>query len=292
MTIPVKKYDVKKGLEKYMPSLLRLIGNQNISWTSINSGLLNHLQKVRSELKESGESEIIKETTFYSFLVGNTQGKKETAPMFDFFETIFSELNERLSDKELVHLHKMVKFVLSNFDYRYLNFIGELATLNAYKSTGKYSLLNIEEKIYSKKGVRADLFMRRVSDKREFLVEIVNIHLENRNLNDSSKIKHHIESKLKLKIDKTFFESPKREIYIQPVVWIESLEQIQIISELYRKKKIAMDNVYVPMCYMTYQLSNGDYEHRFEYVTTILEEEQKKGNWISRMLHGISIKKR
>lgn len=292
MTIPIEKYNVKSALEKNMPSVLRLIGNQNIFWTTINSGLRDHLQKVRRELEESGESEIITEATFFSFLIGNTQGKKETAPMFNFFETTFTQLSERLSDNEQIHLCKIVKFILSNFDYRYLNFIGELATLNAYKSTGKYSLLNIEEKIYSQKDIRADFFMRRDSDKREFLVEIVNIHLENRNLNDSLKIKRHIESKLKLKIEKTFFESPKREIYIQPIVWTESKEQIKIISELYRKKKIAMNNVYVPMCYMSYQLNNDNYEHRFEYVTTILDEEQNNSSWISRILHGLLIKRK
>ena len=272
MTIAVKKYDVKKALEKHIPSLIKLLGSQTISWSSINSGLQIHLQKLRNELLESGKSEIVKDATFYSFIVGEIQGKKETAPMFDFFEVTFSQLSKRLSENELIHLHKMVKLVLSNFDYRYLNFIGELATLNVYKSTGKYSLLSIEEKIYSQNGVRADLFLRKDSDKREFLVEIVNIHLEKRNLNDSSKIKYHIENKLKLKIEKTFFESPKRSIYIQPVIWIESLEQIKIVSELYLKKKITINNVFVPMCYMTYQLKNGKYEHRFEYVTTILND--------------------
>lgn len=272
MNVPIKKYNVKKNLEHNMPSLLKLIGNQNISWTQINTGLYDHIQKIRKELDQSEKSAIERNTTFFSFLVGKTQGKIETEPMFDFFETIFSQLNERLLKNELIHIHKMVKAVLTNFDYNFLNFIGELAVLNAYKSSGKYSLINIEEKVYSHKDVKADLFMRRESDKREFLVEIVNIHLENRNLNDPSKIKQHIEHKIQTKIEKTFFESPKRDIYIQPVVWIESKEQIEFVSEIYRNNEISIDNVYVPMCYLTFKLNNGTFEHRFEYVTTILND--------------------
>lgn len=258
-----------------MPSLLKLIGNQNISWTSINSGLENHLQKLKTKLEASEGDTIQKEVTFYSFIVGNLQGKKETAPMFDFFEKTFSQLNERLSKDEAIHVHKMVKSVLTNFDYQYLNFIGELATLNTYKATGKYSLLNIEEKIYSNKNVKADLFICRNSDKKEFFVEIVNIHLHNRNLNTSPDIKFRIENKIKEKIDKTFFESPRREIYIQPIIWHDNEEQLKIISELYRRGKIKLKNVYTPMCYVSYQLRDGNFEHRFEYVTTILDDDQK-----------------
>jgi hypothetical protein len=150
--------------------------------------------------------------------------------------------------------------------------LGELAVLNAYKSTGKYFLLNIEEKVYSHRNIPADLFLRRETDKREFLVEIVNIHLEKRSLNDIAKIKNHIEQKLHLKKERTFFKSPKREIYIQPVIWVENKEQIEILSNLYRKGKNRIKNVYVPMCLLTYKLDENKFEHRFEYVTTILND--------------------
>lgn len=273
-----------------MPSLLKLIGNQNISWTSINSGLENHLQKLKTKLEASEGDTIQKEVTFYSFIVGNLQGKKETAPMFDFFEKTFSQLNERLSKDEAIHVHKMVKSVLTNFDYQYLNFIGELATLNAYKSTGKYSLINIEEKIYLQKGVQADLFMRRNSDKKEFFVEIVNIHLQNKDLNTSPDIKLRIESKIKEKIEKTFFESPKRALYIQPIIWYDDEKQLKIVAELYQREEIKIKNVYAPMCYVSFQHNNGSFEPRFEYVTTILND-KPKNSWLKRIESWISNKK-
>ena len=284
MSSQIKKYNVERVLEEHMPCLLRLIGNQPISWNTINSGMQNYLAERRKKLADSGETKILQETTFYSFLVGNYQGKKETAPMFDFFETTCTQLYERLSKDELIHLHKMVKPVLSNFDYKYLNFIGELATLNAYKSKGN-SLLNIEEKAYHQNDIRADLFMRRDSDNYEFFVEIVNIHLEElsgehlgkRNLKESSEIKSHIESKLQAKSKKTFYDSPKRDIYIQPVIWTENGEQMKIVSKLYLDKEIEMKNIYVPMCYLAYKLSDGTFEQRFEYVTTILNGLTEKG---------------
>ena len=274
------KYNVKKSLENNMPSLIKLIGNQNISWTTINSGLEKHLAKINKKRLDSGKDEVKAEKTFYSFFVDHFARKKGAIGMFDFFNTTFEQLYNRLSKDELVHVHKIVKFILTNFDSKYLNFIGELATLNAYKSTGKYKLLNIEERIYNHNNVKADLFLEQNDDKRRFLVEVVNIHLENKNLLEESNIKRHIESKLFQKVDKTFFDAPKHDIYIQPVVWTESEFQIKIVSEIYKKNKIDIENVYIPLCYLTYQFSDGSYKHRFEYVNTILEDEKKQLNFI------------
>ncbi|GEM_PF-2511969 len=274
------RYNVKRGLEEFMPSLIKLLGDNKLPWTTISYGLQNYLDKIREEVISNGKEEVRKDATFYSFIVGKSDNRKETEPMYDFYDSTFKQLLNRLSNEELKHLHKMIKFVLTNFDYKYLNFIGELATLNAYKSTGKYILLNIEEKAYSQNNVRADLYLKRVEDEFEFLVEIVNIHLEDRQLKNNSHIEYLLKRKIQEKIVKTFFDSPKRDIFIQPVIWVESLEQISKLSRIYRKQKIQIDNVFTPMCYLTYKLNDGKYEHRFEYVNTILTEETKRTNWI------------
>ncbi len=191
--------------------------------------------------------------------------------MFDFFSKTFSQLKERLAETELKHLHKIVKLVLTNFDYKYLNFIGELATLNAYKSTDEYNLLNIEERIYDHNNVQADLFLRRKLDNKEFLVEIVNIHIENRQLNKKVQIEKFVNGKINEKVEKTFFDNPKQELFLQPVIWIESFEQIKILAKIFRKRN--RKNIFIPMCYLTCKNRDGTFEHRFEYVNTILTEE-------------------
>lgn len=277
------RYDIKKALENYMPNLIKLLGDKNLPWKKINYGLQQHLDNIRKDLISDSKETIRKDATFYSFIVGKSIGKIESEPMFDFYNYTFKQLLNRLSDAELQPLHKMIQNVLTNFDYKYLNFIGELATLNAYKSTGKYILLNIEEKVYSQNNKKADLFLKRVEDEFEFLVEIVNIHLENRFFKNNSHIEYHLNSKIREKINKTVFDSPKREIFIQPVIWVDNLEQIAIISKLYKNKKMQIDNVFIPMCYLTYKLHDGGYEHRFEYVNTILYDETKRMKLIKRI---------
>ncbi|HRN41038.1 MAG TPA: hypothetical protein PK649_03070 [Vicingus sp.] len=266
------KYNAKKVLEDYMPNLIKLLGNQNISWNDINKGLQNHLANIREEIDVSNDSKVHKHTTFYSFITGHISGKQETVAEFNCFNQLFSTLYERLSKDELKHLHKMIKPVLTNFDYNFRNFIGELATLNAYKSTGKYTLLNIEEKVYSQNNVSADLYLKRNEDNKDFLVEIVNIHLEQQEISNFDKLKCYLKSKIDKKIKETFFKSPKCDIYIQPVVWVKDIEQIKLVSEFYKRNILNIENVFIPMTYLTYSIDNNSFEHRFEYVTTILDD--------------------
>ncbi|KAB8155960.1 hypothetical protein EZY14_001740 [Kordia sp. TARA_039_SRF] len=268
------KYDVKTALEEYFPSLLKLIENREISWKQINSGTEKHLSFYKEKLMESKESKIIIDCTFYSFIIGNKYRNSKTIPMSDFFNRTFIELHSRLSNQELDLLSQIIKKVLTNFDYKYLNFIGELATLNAYKTTGKYLLLNVEEKIFStKKSKKADFSFRRNDDGYEFLVEVRNIHLQQRNLDSALKIKNHIENKLREKIEEKKLNLPhKKDVYIQPVVWVESEYQIEIISKLYTDGRMTFKNIFVPMTYVTYRINGRAFEHRFEYVTTILND--------------------
>lgn len=115
-----------------MPVLMKFMEGHDIPWVKISKSLKTHINGLRQKVNYSEKNETIENTTFYSFIVGQSIGKKETASMFDFFNFIFKCLQERLSTDEAHHIHRMVKKVLTNFDYRYLNFIGELATINEH----------------------------------------------------------------------------------------------------------------------------------------------------------------
>lgn len=265
------KYDMKKALEEYMPSLIKLIGKKEISWTSINKGYRNHVINLREKLENSNTDVIEKDTTFYSFIIGHILGREETIAEYNYFNHLFSQLYERLSEEELDLIHKMITPLLTKFDFNFRNFIGELSTLNAYKSTGNYTLLNIEEKPYSQNNVSADLYLKRNDDNKLYLVEIVNIHLERRDIEKLNELKLFLNSKIKEKVKVTFYNFPKCDIYIQPVVWVKNIEQVKLISELYKGKHIKEKNVFEAMIPLTFKDQNS-FEHRFEYASTILDD--------------------
>lgn len=145
------KYDIENSLRKYLPSLIELLGEQKISWTSINENLHDYIQKIKTETKVKGQ-DVQKDATFYSIIVRKISGKGDTDGMFDFFNETCESLGRILSESEKKPLHRMISKVLLTLDYRYLNFIGELATLNKFMKTGEYELINIEEPINEKKG--------------------------------------------------------------------------------------------------------------------------------------------
>lgn len=263
--------------------MIELLGNNQISWTAINRGLQQHIENLRQKIVNDELGQIEKDTTFYSFLVGKTLNRKATAPMCNFFESTCKQLLQRLTTSEVSHLHRMIKLFLTNYDYKYLNFIGELAVLNAYKSTGDYELINIEEKAYDQNNVMADLLIERKNDGLKFLVEIVNIHLERKSLTTNSQIKLHIANKIQEKIKKTFFDSPRKSIFLQPVIWTEDLKQLKSLAKLYKSRKSLPDKVFIPMSYLTYKLEDGSYEHRFEYVNTILKENSSSIGFLERL---------
>lgn len=283
MTNSNPRYDIKKGIEKYMPSLMKFMEGHDIPWVKYSRKLEAHIDVIREKVNASNNNETIEDATFYTFIVGQSIFKKETASMFDFFNTTFESLQVRLSKAEACHIHRMIKKVLTNFDYKYLNFIGELATINAYKSTGKYSLLNIEEKAYQQEKKGIDLLLERIEDKKKFLVEIVNIHLKDKEINNIKELKYHLNSKIKEKIADKVKDNPKYEIYIQPVIWVKDIKQLKLLVKLFRKAKRVDNNVYIPLVYLTFQLPDNSFEHRFEYANTILKTE--KEGWLKNIFY-------
>ncbi|KAF2518661.1 hypothetical protein E0W68_07860 [Flavobacterium salilacus subsp. salilacus] len=264
------KYDVKSILEKQMPYLIKLLNGKEISWTDINKSFKKHCQSLKKKYKEG---DIIEVNIFW--LISETIRKNEKSyAMFDFINTTFEQLFHRLNNKELNLTHKLIKNVLMSCDNKYLNFIGEIATLNAYMSTEEIELLNIEQKIYHNKNKHADLFLKRKKDEIKFLVEIVNIHLEDKENKTSEEIEYIINSKLKSKYETTFFDNPSYNLTIQPVIWTNSIEQIKLLEQIFRKHENNVKDIRIPMCHITYQNPEGGYyEHRFEYITTILHDD-------------------
>ncbi len=262
------KYDVRNILETKMPYLIKLLNGKNISWTKINKNFKKHYQ-FKKDNYSNGE---LIDVNIFSLINQFILNNENSFGLFYFCNFTFKQLFYRLTKNELEFTHKMIKCILTNLDYKYLNFVGEIATLNYYMSSGNFELLNIEEKIYQHKDVHADLFLKRKKNGLKFLVEIVNIHLENKNFTTIDEMELFISGKLREKHKKTFFENPSYNLTIQPVIWTKNIEQIKLLEKGFKKDEKYFKDIRIPMCYLTYQDSNSNYEHRFEYITTILYE--------------------
>ena len=81
-----------------------------------------------------------------------------------------------------------------------------------------------------------------------------------------------ISGKFREKYKETFFDNPLCNLTIQPVIWMNNIEQIKILERLFKKYEENVKDIRIPMCYVAFKNSDGSYEHRFEYITTILND--------------------
>jgi len=263
------KYDVENFLRQQMPNLINILGDQKISWTSVNSILERHINNVREEINKTQKT-VERDATFFTILVEKFKGSNRADGMFDFFNNLFGSLNEILSEKEKKKINKIITSLLTKADKDYLNFIGELATLNKFMLTRHYDLLNIEEPIHEENNLSADIFLRHKLNQEEILVEVFNLHLEIKEFKEFNNLEYHLKSKLEKKKNDKEIDKSTKAIFIQPVVWTKDEAQLNFVKEFYLKTDFKIEKVNEPLAYATFRLSDGSYEHHFEYVSTIL----------------------
>jgi hypothetical protein len=251
-----------------MPGMIELLCEQNISWTLMSNTLQKHIENVRKEHTSTGKI-VMKEMTFYGVITQKLLGNNKVDGMFDYFNQLFINLKNNLSENERKLLRGMISNVLSNVSKDYLNFIGELATLNYYMKSGLYDLINIEEPIIQGRNMSADIFLKTKTDFSQTLIEVLNIHLENKEFENSDEIKYHLESKFNKKI-KNKMITEDREIFIQPVLWLKDEATYRLLSDFYSETNFEMEKVKEPLTYCSFKLLNGSYEHKFESISTIM----------------------
>jgi len=263
------KYNVENFLQLQMPNLIKILGDHKISWTSVNGILERHINNVRDEYNLT-EKIIKKDANFYSILVERIKGTGKSDGMFDFFNKLFGSLYEILTEKEKIKINKIITSVLTSVNKDYLNFIGELATLNKFMLTNQYELLNIEEPIHEGNNLTADIFLKNKTTEKEILIEVLNLHLEIKEFKEFSNLEYHLKSKLEKKKKDKGVENSIKVIVIQPVIWTKDEVQLNFVREFYSKTKFEIENVNEPLVYVTFRLKDASFEHHFEYISTVI----------------------
>ncbi|MBL7921141.1 MAG: hypothetical protein JNJ40_12560 [Bacteroidia bacterium] len=261
-------YNIESVLKLFMPGMIDLLSEQQISWSSINKVSKAHMQKIRKEIESTGKM-VEREVTFHSVIFGKlTRDNGRADAMFDYFNQLFYSLKKNLKEEERKFLHGMISNVLLKVNKEYLNFIGELAVLDHYMSMNLYELCNIEETVVSESNVSIDILFKSKVDSHELLIEVVNIHLANKEFTSFLDLRKHLELKLTEKVQSKIL-TKKRNIKIQPVLWIKDHSNLEFINEFYLKTNFGVENVLDPMVYCSYKLNEGRFEHRFESIKTI-----------------------
>lgn len=258
------RFNIEQSLKVYFPNLYRLItqSNKEIGWSSINSSLIKYVEN-NNELDS-------KPSNIFSLIIEKKFGIGEGNAMLDFYEELFLSLDKVLNDKEKKLIYKNLINILTQKNNDYLNFIGELSVLNNIKRSDRYVLMNCEEPILDKKGKSTDFKLFDKYNNIEILLEIMNLHFELNEFESEEKFKYHIKSKLEKKIRSKIITEEKN-IYIQPVFWTKSLEQLKTLEKIYSNRELVLEYTLIPLTYCSWKIDNK-YIHRFEAVNSILRD--------------------
>ena len=260
-------YKVEPILRRHMPSLIELLGEQAISWTSIDRGLTDFIKGIRTEFYKTGEP-ILKETTFYSILTEKTFGGNKADAMFDYYNLLFGELNAKMSTTEKKPIRKIVYDLLANLNNSHMDCIGELSVLNYYLDTGEYDFITIEEKINDDSNVSADISLRRKSDGQKVLIEVLNLRLEKNNITDLEKMKYHLDSKFADKKKKKHYSSSDI-LKIQPVLWYRDDQQFKWIRNFFIETGYSYVGILPPLVYCSLLIGDKKFKHIFDNIISI-----------------------
>jgi hypothetical protein len=266
------KYNIELAIKKYIPSLIELLGDNRISWTSANKKFEKHLDKLKLQVQNNGNG-IIVDANFYTLLKNKIVKIIESDAMFDFYISRFENLNSSLNASEKRLISQTILNFLTEMSRDYLNFIGELSVLDFYKNAMNFDLIGIEEKVNSNSSVTIDFLFNVADGQGKLYLEVLNLHIEKQDFKSKERLKYWLESKFNKKKESKYLKDADK-VLIQPVIWTKDLKQLEMLEQIYDNGEIFNDKVNIPLGYASFYIKNNhQYEHRFEPVNMILKEE-------------------
>lgn len=246
------KFNIKKGIEFYIPSLLTLIEG-DIRWASLTKILENRHQDY-TERFNNGEV-ISLRISLYSLVASAQRGNSEHIQLLSFIDNVFKSLSNLLSSDEKLLIKNNIANLLE-YDEAFLNYLGELCVLNCLLASGICRLEATEYKL-NQGSKSIDFKLLNKETKESLLVEVVNIELKDDKMVNHSSIQKFLEGKYKSKLTDTD-KSGILDYTLAPVLWggRDNLSNILKVKEFYEMSSFRMDRVQTPLVYM--QLSDGN----------------------------------
>ncbi len=258
---------VKENLKLFIPALIEFVDGQDFPWGKIDKLFSD---KITDRISESNGETIVVEASIYDIIVAAKKQNSSAIGLLDFLNKLFEELTDTLDSDEKSLIKSNVKQMLISLDSKYLNFLGEIATLNNLIKSNVYRLVDIEHKIANGKSI--DFKLRHIEQNKFLLVEIVNIHLDSNRVDDNADairkfLTHKLSEKIKSKkarLNNDF------SFYLIPVIW-GGWKDIKIYSEFFKSNKLDLPDVIEPVSYLTYTDNAGYYEHYFKTISNLFK---------------------
>jgi hypothetical protein len=265
-----KDFDIRAHLKTRFPGFFLLLGGNSLDWKSVNSAFAKRGARYKERLERTGETFRI-EASLYNIIISSIQGDIEAQRMFGFIKNLFSELVHSTTPSEKKEIKAALYGMLTNVDKDYKNFVGELSVLNMLKRQKNIILLKSEKPLISEepKGIKIDFHLLHEDTQKEWLVEVVNIHLDDTNTASHDAVDFLLNDKIGGKLIATGIKKSKAFILV-PVLW-GYWDEIKIVTDYYQNKNPQFENTITPVCFIPFTDPVGEPRYKFGTIDTIFE---------------------
>lgn len=262
------KYDVERAIQDYMPSMYNFLPNtlSKKQWLLLSTNLESKISERKEHFLENSFLKV--EANFYDLIVATYQYDESAFYMLNYIDVLFKKLMIYLNDDERIKLKNTVYSVLTNLDHKYLNFVGELSILSNLMGTGTYRLAGVETGIICGKKT-ADFTLKSKEDNCRYLVEVLNIHLYEKDKHPIDIITNKLTDKV---LKKTNGQPDYNQFYLYPVLW-GNLKELRIVSEFYNSGgKIDVPHVEEPYAHRPFISPDFPLIHAFSKLSTLFND--------------------
>jgi hypothetical protein len=264
---------VKKNISYYVPAFIEIIGKRDFSWRDVEKMFNKHYGKRIEKIKETGAESIWVQANIYDIIIAVKKADKSAIRLLDYFNKFMLHLSRLLNDEEKKLITASIWNILTAFDSRYLDFMGEMAVLNGIMATNKYQLNNIEFKLPNGKTID---FRLKSKDNGTFtLVEVYNIHLNSeRVIFDKIEIEKFLTGRLIPKINaKTEGLTEPVDFDLAPVIW-GTAKDLKVYSDYFKSNSMHIPNVNEPFAYSTFIDTGNDkqFYNRFRRISRLFDD--------------------
>jgi hypothetical protein len=208
------------------------------------------------------------EATFFFMLLAALKGESLALGYVDYLNRMCRELASQLSTSQKKMLSTPVKNLLRTPNLDFLNFAGELSTLNNLLKSNAYELEKVESPLGNSNSI--DFRLKNRSTRIPILVEVVNIQVDDEKVEDDpEKIHTFFAGRLLKKIEKKEKElAGTTDFWLVAVLWA-SWNSLDIYRRHFLSRSLNIARTIEPLAYLQHSDGRGYYMHQFGRVSTL-----------------------
>lgn len=268
MMIDPNLLDIKGRLNSFFPEFAQLLDGNYLDWAKVNECFARKGNQYYKQYELTNETFRI-EASIFNIITGSIKGEADAQRMFGFIRNLFIELINSTTKDEREEIVPALYGMLTNVDMKYQNFLGELAVLNLLKSQMPLTLIQTERPLLlnDPKGTKIDFNFVDRESKKEWLVEVVNFRVFEKDIASDKDTKKLLRYKIKRKLLRTGITKSKAFMLV-PVAW-GTWDKIKKLADYYEGNNPQFENTTIPVSFIPFSDPSGKSVYRFDAIDTV-----------------------